>query len=205
MNQNDFNNLVESTMESCKKKLVQKREEYVNESSVDVLSNFKNNAELSIVGTPEGTAWELMTKHLQSIKDFCEGRKVSSSVLDEKIGDAINYLVLIKAIISEREGFSIDAVNEAVNEVVNEAVNPLTLEQMEEIGKNNIGNFVRYLGKSGNWYERNLFYEIVESTDKECYFAIRNYNGNPMVIANMESREEFLRLFDFHNIRPKND
>lgn len=116
MNQKDFNNLVESTMESCKNVLVKKRDEYVNEPSIDVLSNFKNNADLSIVGTPEGIAWELMTKHLQSIKDYCEGRKVSSEVLDEKIGDAINYLVLIKAIICERDGVSTYSENEAVNE-----------------------------------------------------------------------------------------
>ena len=201
MNQNDFNNLVESTMESCKKTLVKKREEYVIDLAADVLSNFKNNAKLSIAGTPEGIGWELMTKHLQSIKDYCAGRKVSSAVLDEKIGDAINYLVLIKAIISEREGFGIDAVNEAVND----AVNALTLEQMEEIGKNNIGNFIMYLGESSFWYKKNYFYEIAESTNKDFLFAIKNYEGNPMIIANMPSREQFLRKFDFHNIRPKND
>ncbi len=205
MNQNDFNNLVESTMESCKKKLVQKREEYVNDPNIDVLSNFKNNAELSIAGTPEGIGWELMTKHLQSIKDYCEGRKVGSEVLDEKIGDAINYLVLIKAIISEREGFGIDAVNDVVNEAVNEVVNALTLEQMEEIGKNNIGNFVRYVGKSNSWYVEGNWYRIVKDGEKGYAFGIEDESDDYMVICNSPNREQFLRKFDFHNIRPKND
>ena len=103
MNQEKFNQLVESTLEKCKTTLTSKREEYVNEPDKDVLANFYNNAELSIVGTPEGIAWELLTKHLQSIKDYCNGRSVSSAVLDEKVGDAINYLLLIKGILSERE------------------------------------------------------------------------------------------------------
>jgi hypothetical protein len=205
MNQNDFKILVESTMESCKKTLVKKREEYVNDPNIDVLSNFKNNAELSIVGTPEGIGWELMTKHLQSIKDYCEGRKVGSEVLDEKIGDAINYLVLIKAVISEREGFGIDAVNEAVNDAVNEVVNAFTLEQMEEIGKNNIGNFVRYVGKSNSWYVEGNWYRIVKDGEKGYAFGIEDESDDYMVICNNPTREQFLRKFDFHNIRPKND
>ena len=199
MNQNDFNNLVESTMESCKKVLLKKREEYVIDLAADVLSNFKNNAKLSIAGTPEGIGWELMTKHLQSIKDYCAGRKVGSNVLDEKIGDAINYLVLIKAIISEREGFGIDAVNDAVNEVVN----ALSLEQMEEIGKNNIGNMIMYLSKSNAWYEAGKCYKIRKDGEKGYGFGIEDESGDYMVVCTSPNREQFLRKFDFHNIRPK--
>lgn len=197
MNQNDFNDLVESTMESCKKTLVKKREEYVIDLAADVLSNFKNNAELSIAGTPEGIGWELMTKHLQSIKDYCEGRKVGSEVLDEKIGDAINYLVLIKAVISEREGFGTDAVNDAVNE----AVNPLTLEQMEEIGKNNIGNFVKYVGLETSYYLQGKWYEIVLFTNSVYFFGIKNDMGFYQNVDSHCRRYEFLQQFDFHNIR----
>lgn len=102
MNQETFNNLVESTLELCKSTLIKKREEYVKDPNRDVLGNFKNNSELSIISTPEGIAWELLTKHLQSIKDYCNGREVSSSVLDEKIGDSINYLLLIKGLLLER-------------------------------------------------------------------------------------------------------
>jgi hypothetical protein len=289
MNQNDFNNLVDSTMESCKKKLVQKREEYVNDPNIDVLSNFKSNAELSIVGTPEGIGWELMTKHLQSIKDYCEGRKVSSAVLDEKIGDAINYLVLIKAIISEREGFIFKPMKDAPNAPVNtpkftnkdvleivdykcityfvapntltgtlvkkgdigniigvmaiypnivyefrnehggvcyiqergldyskegklikdiESIAPkneLILEQMEEIGKNNIGNFVKCVGKSNSWYVEGNWYRIVKDGEKGYKFGIQDESDGYMVICTSPTREQFLRKFDFQNIRPKND
>jgi hypothetical protein len=73
MKHNEFETLVESTLSNCKTTLTSKREEYVLNPDTDVLGNFKNNAELSIVGTPEGVAWELMTKHLQSIKDYCSG------------------------------------------------------------------------------------------------------------------------------------
>jgi hypothetical protein len=223
-------------MEACKGVLVKKREEYVNDPNIDVnidvLSNFKNNAELSIVGTPEGITWELMTKHLQSIKDYCAGRKVSSGVLNEKIGDAINYLVLIKAIISERECFGTDAVNDAVNEPVNElwfpketyqvnlsgeadknigeglmeVFKPLTLEQMEEIGKNNIGKMIMYLGESDYIYTQGSWYEIVLTSigNRHYVFGISDNSGSYCTTTS-NSREDFLRLFDFHNIRPKND
>jgi hypothetical protein len=106
MNQETFNEVVTTTLEACKSTLTKKRDEYVTDVQKDVLSNFKNNAELSIVGTPEGIAWELLTKHLQSIKDYCNGRDVSKEVLDEKIGDSINYLLLIKGLLVER-GFAI--------------------------------------------------------------------------------------------------
>jgi hypothetical protein len=61
---------------------------------------------LSFHDTKQAVAWEFMVKHLQSIKMIIEARAKTGKipdekVLEEKIGDAINYLILIEGMFKE--------------------------------------------------------------------------------------------------------
>jgi hypothetical protein len=48
-------------------------------------------------------AWEFATKHFQSIKDIISGKiPYDQSRIQEKIGDAIIYLILIEGMMIER-------------------------------------------------------------------------------------------------------
>lgn len=84
--------------------LQSKNEEYAGQD--DVFKAFTEALPLSFHDTKQAVAWEFMVKHLQSIKMIIEARSKSGKipdekVLEEKIGDAINYLILIEGMFKE--------------------------------------------------------------------------------------------------------
>jgi hypothetical protein len=103
MDNNDFNKIVTESIDSIQLVLVNKAKEYASEG--DRLVNFKDGARITGL-TPEMTLWAYMAKHLASIKkiidDMNKGDLPTNELLDEKIGDAINYLILLKATIKEQ-------------------------------------------------------------------------------------------------------
>lgn len=67
----------------------------------DRLHNFKSAA-LQFGEPPTAVCWYYMLKHLMSIKDLATGVKPATpATIDEKIGDAVNYLVLMEALFRE--------------------------------------------------------------------------------------------------------
>jgi hypothetical protein len=97
----DFSGLVEDRIRIISNLLVVKGKEY---STGDRFSNFKDAAGgLSFHTVPEMVAWEFATKHFQSIKDIISGKiPYDQSRIQEKIGDAIIYLILIEGMMIER-------------------------------------------------------------------------------------------------------
>ncbi len=97
-----FEALLESRIDAMRKTLAKKASEYA--SNADRLHNFKRGAEM-LRTSPMKTCAGFMTKHLVSIFDLLEmldnGVPVGIPVIDEKIGDAINYLVLLEALLKE--------------------------------------------------------------------------------------------------------
>lgn len=86
-----------------------KRAEYAN---VDVLANFKKTAHLRGCSVPQAVSG-MLAKHTVSIFDMVEsGKEYPVEVWDEKITDHINYLILLRASLtehtedSELEGFA---------------------------------------------------------------------------------------------------
>lgn len=81
-----------------------KNDEYASEE--EVFANFKDGVGISYNKTPEKYAWELLSKHLQSIKDIMidieAGRLPTVALIDEKMNDAHNYLYLIEGMIQEK-------------------------------------------------------------------------------------------------------
>ena len=84
--------------------LQRKNEEYAGKD--DVFKAFTEALPLSFHDTKQAVAWEFMVKHLQSIKMIIEvkaksGKLPNEKVLEEKIGDAVNYLILIEGMFKE--------------------------------------------------------------------------------------------------------
>ena len=55
--------------------------------------------------TPEKALWGMAKKHLVSIMDMvdqCEDREFSTAHIEEKIGDMINYLILLEGLLKRR-------------------------------------------------------------------------------------------------------
>lgn len=100
--QNDrFNESIATTLEFSQKMLTRKSAGY--STSEDRLHNFRTAAALN-GSTMEQALWGMLTKHIVSLRDMVQGGQAHSPDLwNEKIGDAINYLAILRAIASETE------------------------------------------------------------------------------------------------------
>ena len=96
--------VVQRRVQLIKDVLQSKNEEYAGQD--DVFKAFTESLPLSFHDTKQAVAWEFMVKHLQSIKLIIEERAKTGKIpdeklLEEKIGDAINYLILIEGMFKE--------------------------------------------------------------------------------------------------------
>ena len=74
-------------------------------SDLDVFLSFRKGVGFSFHDTPEGVAWEYACKHLECIKTIIgklPDEIPTDELLEEKIGDAINYLIILEGLIKER-------------------------------------------------------------------------------------------------------
>lgn len=98
----DFDLLLESRIRKIKSTLASKACEYATD---DRLHNFKRSGQISD-RTPEEALLGMWTKHVTSIFDIvdevADGKLASAAMVDEKLGDAINYLILLEALLLER-------------------------------------------------------------------------------------------------------
>lgn len=104
MNNEMFNKVTEERIKMCVDVLCRKSKEYSTDS--DKLHNFKVAAELQGC-TPIRALGGMMCKHTVSIydliNDFERGKNMSIDLWNEKIGDSINYLLLLNAMVIEHE------------------------------------------------------------------------------------------------------
>lgn len=99
MNTEDFEIAIRAQIARCTDVLIQKAAEYA--SDVDRLHNFKVAAKLQGITVKEALAG-MMAKHTTSVYDMvASGQDYSVGMWNEKIGDHINYLLLLRAIIDE--------------------------------------------------------------------------------------------------------
>jgi len=95
----EFNELLNARIKKITETLGQKALQY--ESKVDRLHNFKVAAQLSN-STPEKALWGMAMKHLVSVTDLISGQLENNRKnIDEKIGDMINYLILLEALFED--------------------------------------------------------------------------------------------------------
>ena len=98
MTNKEFNIILEQRIMNIQITLMSKGNEY---GTTDRLHNFKVAARIDNE-TPLQSAWGMFKKHLVSIIDIKDGLKpISDDIINEKFGDAINYLILMEAIIKE--------------------------------------------------------------------------------------------------------
>ncbi len=108
MTREEFNTIVARRQELINNVLASKGTEY-SAGNQDAFHNFKKAIGLSFHNTQEKVAWEFAVKHFQSIKDMLDHLSIDgfnghpkTEYVEEKIGDAINYLILIEGMIKER-------------------------------------------------------------------------------------------------------
>ena len=105
MNQQKFDEVLEHAQLRSRNVMSKKHDEYTTPD--ERFANFKQAVGLSYHNIPEKVAWEMMVKHLQSLKDIIsnveKGILPSVETLDEKCGDIHNYLYLLEGMIIERK------------------------------------------------------------------------------------------------------
>lgn len=104
MNARTFNDLLNRRIQKIRDTLSKKANEYVREE--DRLYNFKRAAEKKRC-TPAQALDGMMAKHEVSVQDLIDfpameiDKESYLKLIDEKIGDNINYLILLEAILKE--------------------------------------------------------------------------------------------------------
>lgn len=94
-----FETIFNEQMRACNETLIEKARQYADDT--DRLHNFNTAANLRGVTRREAVSG-MMAKHTVSIYDMCESDEIfPSEVWEEKITDHINYLILLKAIVTE--------------------------------------------------------------------------------------------------------
>lgn len=115
MDAKDFDNLMESRFAKSRKVLATKAMEY--SSDKDRLHSFKRAGDVQSC-SPAKALIGMWTKHLVSIFDLVDELEAdptsvpSARYLDEKIGDTINYAILLEAAIAEEAFARISAESE---------------------------------------------------------------------------------------------
>jgi hypothetical protein len=96
----EFSELLERRINKTREVLDKKNAEYADGAD-DKLYNFKRAAKIS-GDTVKKTLAGMMLKHEVSIWDIIDGkRSFTEAMIDEKIGDMINYLILLEAVLKE--------------------------------------------------------------------------------------------------------
>ncbi len=95
MKAEEFDLVVEKVQTKCRSVLGKKADHYAGEE--DRLENFVRAGELQ-GGTPADACFGMLSKHLVSIAMMLEYEEPANmKQWDEKIIDAVNYLILLKA------------------------------------------------------------------------------------------------------------
>lgn len=102
MTQETFNQIVEHRIRTIRMVLAAKAKEYARG---DRLHNFKRSAAF-MMASPEMACFSFAMKHFTSVADMVDdveaGAQPTPELAKEKIGDAINYLILLEALMEER-------------------------------------------------------------------------------------------------------
>ena len=109
MNNTDFTAIVQETIARCTDTLTAKNDEY--SAGKDRLHAFRSAAALT-GQTMRAALAGMMLKHTVSVYDMCRDDKPHSlDTWNEKIGDHINYLLLLRAVVEEESDGSCDRLH----------------------------------------------------------------------------------------------
>lgn len=140
MNTEDFNTSVEAQVKRCTDILVEKADEYA--SDTDRLHNFKVAANLQGITVKEALSG-MMAKHSTSVYDMmASGKNYTLEMWNEKIGDHINYLLLLRAIVDEEH--QIQSTKLVVTQLETGKQVSLSSEEFDEFKSN-----IKFQGDNG--------------------------------------------------------
>lgn len=99
MTNEHFKNILQMRLAATETTLAKKAHEYASDE--DRLHNFKKAA-MVLNCTPKQALLGMLAKHLVSVIDLVNDPADATWALwDEKIGDSINYLILLEALVKE--------------------------------------------------------------------------------------------------------
>lgn len=112
MRNQEFDRILERQLDHTRSVLASKAEEYADggdeDRDEDRLHNFRVAAALMGCNNRQALAG-MLSKHIVSIFDLIrEEDCADQAVWDEKIGDAINYLVLLQAVVADEQRGKLD-------------------------------------------------------------------------------------------------
>jgi hypothetical protein len=102
MKKAEFERVFTSTIESCTLTLINREQSY--SSGKDRLHNFGSAAKLN-ESTSELALWGMVSKHIIALKDALKRQDIQnipSTNWDEWTKDIINYMILLRAILTEK-------------------------------------------------------------------------------------------------------
>ena len=106
MNAVKVNKIIRAQIDRCLSIFNAKQDEYITKKDhkdADMLANFQGAAGL-MKTTKKRALLGMWVKHLVSISDMCQSDKdYPIELWEEKITDAINYLLLLKCVIVEEK------------------------------------------------------------------------------------------------------
>lgn len=144
MDDKTFNQIIENKLEETHKVLLAKNAGYANE---DRLHAFATASALGPEGENRSQALAgMMKKHTVSVYDMINsGKTYSEEMWDEKIGDHINYLLLLRATIVEdglvEKGLSrIDEISFDRQEDAQKVLDEL-FRIIQDVGQVSVGNY----------------------------------------------------------------
>jgi hypothetical protein len=100
MHVEEFNAILEERIVKIRDVLASKSKEYA--TSGDRLHNFKEAARLEDTD-PARALRGMLVKHWVSIMDLTRSYGLAHARIDEGIGDAVNYLILLEAVLKEKQ------------------------------------------------------------------------------------------------------
>ena len=103
MNLNRFRCFLQGVFNRTESTFLRKRNEYANDQ--DVFISFKNGKDFSFYTEEEQVAYSYLCKHLESIRSMLKNlpdKEPDENLINEKFGDAINYLIIIEGLLKER-------------------------------------------------------------------------------------------------------
>lgn len=120
MKNEKFQKILEERLLKTKKILNEKAKEYVHNN--DRLYNFRVGSKINNESMAQ-SLWGMATKHLISVKDMVSyNNDYNHDYIDEKIGDLINYLILLECILKESNEKEKQALEKEVEKTNKESV-----------------------------------------------------------------------------------
>lgn len=166
MNSEWFEKVIKEQIKTCEDVLIGKAKEYATDD--DRLHNFKNAAGMMSCDPKEALAG-MMAKHTISVYDMCRsGNDYSIELWNEKITDHINYLLLLKAVVTEEK--SLDQARKAKHIADNSIYGFTSAEFVHALEKFQNDPHVRHEAAPGMTMMGNTF-----DTDKKPQEDIADY------------------------------